>query len=442
MGRIRNQHNTLSQEDLEFITDAAQGELMRTPKVAQIILWMLLIMVGCLAMWAYFSSINEIVRGEGKAIPISHTQVIQNLDGGIIEAINIREGQTVRAGDLLMSLDATTAGGALAQTVAETSSLVAEEMRLVAEVAGVQPEYNTIVATDNTRFVTTQLQLYKIRQDELHKQIEDIHLKASKARQELVVARQRYEDQKMQASLIRQQLKMNQPLLKMGAVSESVVLEIKQQLSRVQTEVNQTKNQIPELESEVERLKKEEESVVATFKSKAQQQLAEVRTRLDISKGKKTVSQASLNRTELRSPVDGIIQKLYINTVGGVVRPGVELIDIVPIGDELLVEARVKPKDIGFVRRGQTAKVKVSAFDFAIYGGLNGTVETVSADTITDKKGQSYYLVKVHVDKAYFDVRNERLNVIPGMQATVDISVAERTVLEYIMKPLLRALQR
>jgi adhesin transport system membrane fusion protein len=128
--------------------------------------------------------------------------------------------------------------------------------------------------------------------------------------------------------------------------------------------------------------------------------------------------------------------------VGGVVRPGVELIDIVPIGDELLVEARVKPKDIGFVRRGQTAKVKVSAFDFAIYGGLNGTVETVSADTITDKKGQSYYLVKVHVDKAYFDVRNERLNVIPGMQATVDISVAERTVLEYIMKPLLRALQR
>lgn len=442
MGRIRNQHNTLSQEDLEFITDAAQGELMRTPKVAQIILWMLLIMVGCLAMWAYFSSINEIVRGEGKAIPISHTQVIQNLDGGIIEAINIREGQTVRAGDLLMSLDATTAGGALAQTVAETSSLVAEEMRLVAEVAGVQPEYNTIVATDNTRFVTTQLQLYKIRQDELHKQIEDIHLKASKARQELVVARQRYEDQKMQASLIRQQLKMNQPLLKMGAVSESVVLEIKQQLSRVQTEVNQTKNQIPELESEVERLKKEEESVVATFKSKAQQQLAEVRTKLDISKGKKTVSQASLNRTELRSPVDGIIQKLYINTVGGVVRPGVELIDIVPIGDELLVEAKVKPKDIGFVRRGQTAKVKVSAFDFAIYGGLNGTVETVSADTITDKKGQSYYLVKVHVDKAYFDVRNERLNVIPGMQATVDISVAERTVLEYIMKPLLRALQR
>ncbi len=442
MGRIRNQHNTLSQEDLEFITDAAQGELMRTPKVAQIILWMLLIMVGCLAMWAYFSSINEIVRGEGKAIPISHTQVIQNLDGGIIEAINIREGQTVSAGDLLMSLDATTAGGALAQTVAETSSLVAEEMRLVAEVAGVQPEYNTIVATDNTRFVTTQLQLYKIRQDELHKQIEDIHLKASKARQELVVARQRYEDQKMQASLIRQQLKMNQPLLKMGAVSESVVLEIKQQLSRVQTEVNQTKNQIPELESEVERLKKEEESVVATFKSKAQQQLAEVRTKLDISKGKKTVSQASLNRTELRSPVDGIIQKLYINTVGGVVRPGVELIDIVPIGGELLVEAKIKPKDIGFVRRGQTAKVKVSAFDFAIYGGLNGTVETVSADTITDKKGQSYYLVKVHVDKAYFDVRNERLNVIPGMQATVDISVAERTVLEYIMKPLLRALQR
>ena len=123
-------------------------------------------------------------------------------------------------------------------------------------------------------------------------------------------------------------------------------------------------------------------------------------------------------------------------------RPGVELIDIVPIGDELLVEVKVKPKDIGFVRHDQYAKVKISAFDFAVYGGLDGKVETISADSITDQRGNSYYIVKVHVDKSYYDQGNTRLNVIPGMQATVDISVAERSVLEYIMKPLLRALQR
>lgn len=432
----------LNQKDLDFITDASQGELMRTPKVAQVILWALLGMIGSLIAWAYFSSIDEIVRGQGKAIPLSHTQVIQNLDGGIIEAIHVREGQTVKAGDLLMELDATSAGGALAQSVAETSSLIAEEIRLAAEVQGSQPEFNAEEASGNQRFIETQLQLYKVRQDELHKQIDDIHIKSSKARQELVAAQQQQADQQTQVNLIRQQLKMNEPLLDMGAVSESVVLDIKQQLIRAQTEANQTKNQIPELEAEIERLKGEEQSVVAAFRSKAQQQLSEVRTRLDISRGKQTVSEASVDRTELRSPVNGVIQKLYVTTIGGVARPGVELIDIVPIGDELLVEAKVKPKDIGFVRQGQFAKVKISAFDFAVYGGLDGTVETISADSITDQRGNSYYVVKVRVDKSYFGEGEARLNVIPGMQATVDISVAERSVLEYIMKPLLRALQR
>ena len=432
----------LNQQDLAFVTDASQGELMRTPKVAQVILWALLGMVGTLATWAYFSSIDEIVRGQGKAIPFSHTQVIQNLDGGIIEAIHVREGQTVKAGDLLMELDATSAGGALAQSVAQTSSLIAEEIRLAAEVQGSQPAFNAERASGNQRFIETQLQLYKVRQDELHKQIDDIHIKSSKARQELVAAQQQQKDQETQVNLIRQQLKMNEPLLDMGAVSESVVLDIKQQLSRAQTEVNQTKNQIPELEAEIERLKGEEQSVIVAFRSKAQQQLSEVRTRLDISRGKQTVSEASVDRTELRSPVNGVIQKLYVNTIGGVARPGVELIDIVPIGDELLVEAKVKPKDIGFVRQGQFAKVKISAFDFAVYGGLDGTVETISADSITDQRGNSYYIVKVRVDKSYFGEGEARLNVIPGMQATVDISVAERSVLEYIMKPLLRALQR
>ncbi len=442
MSLTKKQLKKLHQQDLAFVTDASQGELMRTPKVAQVILWVLLGMVTALIAWAYYSSIDEIVRGEGQAIPLSHTQVIQNLDGGIIEAIHVREGQTVKAGTLLMELDSTTAGGALAQSVAETSSLMAEEIRLAAEVADAPPDFGAEIDTANKRFIGTQLQLYKVRQDELHKQVDDIHIKASKARQELVAAKQQMEDQQTQVNLIRQQLKMNEPLLKMGAVSESVVLDIKQQLSRAQAEVNQTKNTIPELESEIERLKSEEQSVVASFKSKAQQQLSDVRTRLDISLGKRTVSEASVDRTELRSPVDGVIQKLYVNTIGGVARPGVELIDIVPIGDELLVEAKIKPKDIGFVRRGQFAKVKISAFDFAIYGGLEGKVETISADSITDQRGNSFYIVKVHVDKAYFGEGESRLNVIPGMQATVDISVAERTVLEYIMKPLLRALQR
>jgi adhesin transport system membrane fusion protein len=431
----------LRQEDLDFITDAAQGELMRTPKVAQVILWALLAMLLALGAWAYFSSIDEIVRGQGKAIPISHTQVIQNLEGGIIQSILVREGQSVKKGELLMVLDSTTAGGSLAQSVAELSSLLAEEIRLAAEVAGTDPDFDALERADHNKYIATQVTLYKVRQEELHRNIDDIHIKGSKARQELVAAEQQKEDLDRQVGLVRQQLKMNEPLLILGAVSKSVILDIKQQLSRAQTEANRVKNQIPELKSEIERLDQEAESVLTAFRSKAQQQLSEVRTRLGIAEGKQTVSAASVDRTQLRSPVDGIIQKLYVTTIGGVARPGVELIDIVPIGDELLVEAKIKPKDIGFVRHGQFAKVKISAFDFAVYGGLDGTVETISADSITDQKGNSYYIVKVRVEQAYFGQGESRLTVIPGMQATVDISVAERSVLEYILKPLLRVLQ-
>lgn len=432
----------LNQADLDFITGASQGELMKTPSAARVTLWVLFTLVMLLLMWGYFATIDEVVRGQGKAIPISHTQVIQNLEGGTIKAIHVREGQAVKQGELLIELDPTSASGSLAQSVAETSSLMATETRLAAEVAGVQPAFSPEQVASHNTFIDTQIQLYKVRQDELHQQLEDIHLKTSKARQELVVAQQQAKDQQRQVDLIQQQLQMNKPLLKMGAVSESVVIDIKQRLSQAQLSVNQTTNQIPGLEADVQRLEKKESSLVASFRAKAQEQLSDVRTRLGIAQGKRTVNEASVDNTELHSPVDGVIQKLYVSTIGGVAQPGAELIDIVPVDDELLVEVQIKPKDIGFVRRGQTAKVKVSAFDFAVYGGLDGRVQTISADSITDQRGNSYYIVKIRVEKAFFGEGNHRLSVIPGMQATVDISVAERSVLQYIMKPLLRVLQR
>ncbi|WP_257275921.1 MULTISPECIES: HlyD family type I secretion periplasmic adaptor subunit [unclassified Endozoicomonas] len=441
MSLSRLKGKSFTQADLDFITDASQGELMRTPSAARVTLWILFAMVLFLLLWAYFANINEIVRGQGKAIPISRTQVIQNLEGGTIKAIHVREGQSVMQGELLMELDPTVASGSLTQSVVETSSLLAEETRLAAEVAGTRPEFAPEqVATHNT-FIDTQLKLYKVRQDELHMQLDNIYLKTSKARQELVSAQQQAEDQQRQVDLIRQQLKMNEPLLKMGAVSESAVIDIKQRLSQAQSEVNKTNNQIPKLKAEIQRLKKEEGSTLSGFRAEAQEQLSEVRTRLGIARGKKTVNEASVQNTELHSPVDGVIQKLYVTTIGGVAKPGAELIDIVPVDDELMVEVKVKPKDIGFVQHGQHAKVKISAFDFAVYGGLDGRVQTISADSITDQHGNSYYIVKVRVEKAYFGEGNSHLNIIPGMQATVDISVAERSVLQYIMKPLLRALQ-
>lgn len=427
-------------ENIQFITDASAGELMHSPRLSHLLLWTVLVLVICLIIWASFSTINEIVRGQGKAIPISHTQVVQNLEGGIVKSILVREGQAVKKGQLLMELDGTEATSGLVASVAETSSLLAEEIRLAAEVNGQNPDFTQEMSAHHEKYVDTQLQLYKIRQQDLVKDVNDLRLKKVKAQQQLNSAKQQKEDLHHQVTLIQQQLKMNKPLLEMGAISKTALLDIEQSLNRAKTEENKVANQLPEIQAEIERLEAESEGILVTFKTKAQQQLSEVRTKLDIAQGKRTLKQANVERTSLHSPVNGVVQKLYINTIGGVAKPGMQLIDVIPVGDEILVEAKVKPKDIGFLRVGQKAKVKITAYDFAIYGGLDGIVETVSADTIVDRKGNSFYLIKVRVENAYFGNGDERLMVIPGMMATVDVSVANRSVLEYILKPLLRVL--
>ncbi|CAH0990023.1 Type I secretion system membrane fusion protein PrsE [Sinobacterium norvegicum] len=428
-------------EDLDFITDASAGQLMRSPNSSHILLWSVLALILVLLLWASLSTINEIVRGQGKAIPISHTQVIQSLEGGLVKSILVREGQAVNQNELLMELDETEASTGLVTSVAETSALLAEEIRLAAEVNENKPDFTEERKVHHDKYVDTQLQLYNIRQQDLVKTVNDLRLKVKKANQDLVSAEQQKKDLLHQLGLIQQQINMNKPLLDMGAISETAMIDIQQNYSRVKTEENKVANMIPGLEAEIERLEEQTKEVLISFKAKAQQQLAEVRTKLDIAQGKQTLKQTSVERTQLRSPVNGVVQKLYINTIGGVAKPGMPIIDVIPVGDEILVEAKVKPKDVGFLRVGQPAMVKITAFDFAVYGGLEGVVETVSADTITDPKGNSFYLIKVRVEKAWFDDGDQRLLVIPGMMATVDVSVAERSVLEFILKPLLRVLR-
>jgi|TARA_B110000116_G_scaffold248795_1_gene242047 adhesin transport system membrane fusion protein len=431
-----------NKQNLDFVTDASLGQLMHTPRTGHYLLVATSLLVVSLLVWASLSSINEVVRAEGKAIPISHTQVIQNLEGGIVKSLLVREGQAVKKGQLLMELDETSVAGGLVASVAETSSLLSEEIRLAAEVNSRKPDFTDERKANHEKYVDTQLQLYNLRQQDLAKNINDFRLKKKKIEQELNARQQQRRDLHQQLKLIQQQLKMNEPLLDMGAISVQALLEIKQNINRVKTEENKVTNQIPGLESEVDRLDQQAESILLDFKKKAQQQLSEVRMELDIAQSKQAVSKANVDRTQIKSPVDGVVQKIYINTIGGIARPGMQLIDVVPVNDEILVEAKVKPKDIGFLKKGQAAKVKITAFDFALYGGLDGKVETVSADTIVDKKGNSFYIIKIRVEKAYFDEGDDKLQVIPGMTASVDISVAQRSVLHFVLKPLLRVLKR
>ena len=242
-----------------------------------------------------------------------------------------------------------------------------------------------------------------------------------------------------QIRLLNLEKALNVPLVRQGAVAKTELLKLDQQIARLNTELNSTINRIPLLESEVSRLPILEKQLrfeqTELLKKK---ELALVEGYLDIAYEKKSQRELGIIQTRIRAPVDGIIQKVYINTIGGIAKPGEVLMDIVPIGEEIMVETKVEPKDIGFIRIGLPARIRISAYDFSVYGAVNGTVSSISADTVIDKNGQSFYTVAVRINQTSFDGSKKNLPIIPGMQATVDISITRSSILHYIFKPALQ----
>lgn len=424
--------------DADFASDRSAAVLMHQPKTLQTLLRVMLAIVVCLVIWSLIAKTDEIVRAQGKAVPSSHTQVVQSLDGGVIKTINIREGQAVKKGDVLMVLDASQASSNLSESESNYYALLGENIRLEAELAGKKPVFEDSFNRKYPEFANNELRVYRIRQANLQHNLNDIDLKRRKSEQTLVSRQQQARDFNNQLRLLQRQLDLNKPLYVSGAVSEQEILSIEQQISRTRTEANQNSNQIPELNTEIERLEKQHELALSEHQEKTQDKLTEVKTKLNAAAELRNRKQSSLDRTQLIAPVDGVVQKLYNNTIGGVIRPGVQVVDIIPMNDEILLEAKVKPKDIGFVHPGLHARVKVTAYEFAVYGGLDGIVESVSADTIVDKKGMSYYIVKIRVPKNNLGDEDNPLPVIPGMVASIDIKVAKKTIFSYLMKPLFK----
>jgi adhesin transport system membrane fusion protein len=426
-------------EDVDLATDIRTSILAQSPKGGRAIIWVVLVLFVLFLVWAYFSEIEEVTRGEGKVIPSSQIQVIQNLEGGIISEILVNVGGIVKKDQLLLRIDETRFSSSVQQNRMKYLSLKAKAARLLAEANGTLFLVPQEITAEKPHIGVREQELFESRKREFQSNIEILQEQINQRKQEQKELRSRLEELRRTNALIQKELQLTRPLVGEGAVSEVEVLRLERQASTMLGDIEAIKLSIPRAKSKLHEAQFELQEEKLAFYNKAKAELNEVLAELEGLTATAIALDDRLKRTSVRSPVNGTINQLLVNTVGAVIQPGMDLIEIVPLEDTLLVEAKIKPADIAFLRPDQEAMVKFTAYDFTIYGGLDAKLEHISADSITDEQGNSFYLARLRTQKNYLGTEKDPLPIIPGMIASVDILTGKKTILSYLLKPVLRA---
>jgi len=428
------------EEDLEYMNSVSSAMLMQNNLKTKLLLWIGMFVIIWLIAWAYHAKIDALTRGQGKIIPSNKIQVIQNLEGGIVSEILVKEGEEVKKGAILVKIDDTNFASMFIESQLRYNELQAKSIRLLAESTGNSFNVSKKIKKTSPNLIKHEYSLYKSNKAQLNNNIMIYKRRLNQKRNELKEAQAKLIQLTNNYELISREVALNKPLVKKGIVSEVEYLQLQRQQSTIKGEMRAIKLSIPRLVSVLEEQKDNIKEVQLEFNNAAKEAYNEAKAEMTRIKRTNIAREDKVQRTFVRSPVTGTIKQLLVNTVGGVVKPGMDIIEIVPTQDNLLVEAKIRPADIAFLYPGQRAIVKFSAYDFAIYGSLRGTLTHISAGTIVDEiDKQSYYLVRIKTDKNYLGDENNKLNVIVGMTADVDIITGKKTVLDYILKPILRA---
>lgn len=427
--------------DVEFMTDTTAAMVRTTPIRYHMILWVSVAFMLMFLLWADNASLEEVTRGQGKVVPSSNMQIIQNLEGGIIKDIRVRSGDVVEQDQILMIIDDTRFSSSFKEGVGQLNVLKLKVARLNAEVDGKPFEIPEDIAKNFPQIVPTEQQLYQSRINDLNVKLNLLIDQQNQRAQELKELQSRQDQLKRSYDLAKKEYDLTQPLVKDGAVSQVELLRLERQVNDLQGELSANQLAMPRLQSALESAQKKVEEQKIEYRTKALGELNDAKSELSKISEQNTALEDRVNRTLVRSPVKGTVNQVKISTIGGIVQPGQDLIEIVPLEDSLLVEANIRPSDIGFLKPGLESMVKLTAYDFAIYGGLKGEVERISADTITNDKGESFYQIHVRTKKNYILHNGKHLLIKPGMAVTVDIKTGEKTVLDYILKPILKTKQ-
>jgi len=406
------------------------------------LLWSLCLFIVVMLVWAANAQVDELVRGEGKVIPSKQLQLVQNLEGGILSELYIEEGQKVKAGQVLLKIDDTLFASNYQESQSTGFSLQARIARLRAESQGAQNiEFSSELSTSSPELTQEQAHLFERRSAQLNSSQKVIGQQIRQKQQALAQAKFDHKQALEQKGLAQKELAILKPLFKEGVVSEVEVIRVEKEVLKASGGASSNQFKIPQLEAGIEELKDKQKQISLRFKSEAQQSLNDSLMELtQVSQGRGALEDR-VSRTQVRSPVNGTIKQIMVNTLGGVVQPGMDLVSIVPIEDTLLIETKVRPADIARLYPGQRAMVKFTAYDFTIYGGLDAELVHISADSISNDREESFYLVRVKTDRNNLGSEQQPLPIIPGMIAQVDILTGKKTLLNYLLKPILKAKQ-
>lgn len=421
----------------DYAADAHWAIAQQQARGSRLLVWVSLLAVLCLGIWASLGEIDEVVRGQGKVVPSQQVQVVQSLDGGMVEEILVRPGQHVEEGQVLLRLDPTRYSSSLGENKADTLSLKAKAARLEALATGERLQMPDDVLRAAPKLAEMERRVWESRNQEFNTTINIARDQLRQRQQELKETHANRDQAASSCSLTSEELNVTKPLLKSGAVSEVDLLRLQRDVARFCGEAKAAGAQSDRIRAAIQEAEKKIQEAELNVRNQARVELAEIRAKLsNLEQGQLALADR-VKLAEVRSPVRGTVNILMANTVGGVVQPGKEILEIVPTDGTLLLEVQINPRDIGFLHFGQKAEVKFTAYDFAIYGGLSGVVEQIGANTITDEKGNAFYIGKVRTDKVH--VGDNTRPIIPGMQAEIHILTGKRTLMQYLLKPILRA---
>ncbi|HKS14036.1 MAG TPA: HlyD family type I secretion periplasmic adaptor subunit [Pseudomonas sp.] len=410
------------------------------PRIVRLTIWGVIAFFAFLIIWASFAPIDEVTRGEGKAIPSSKVQKIQNLEGGIVAQIFAKEGAIVEVGEPLLRLDETRFASNVGETEADRLAMALRVERLSAEVEGRPLKIDDEIRKVAPSQTANEESLYLSRRQQLHDEIGGLEQQLVQRQQELREFTSKRAQYANGLQLLRQEIAMSEPLVAQGAISQVEVLRLRRSEVESRGQLDATTLAIPRAEAAIKEVQSKIEETRGKFRSEALTQLNEARTELNKATATGKALDDRVNRTLVTSPVRGIVKQLLVNTVGGVIQPGSDIVEIVPLDDSLVIEAKILPKDIAFLHPGQEATIKFTAYDYTIYGGLKAKLEQIGADTITDEdKKTTYYLIRLRTDRSHLGTDEKPLQIIPGMVATVDILTGKKTIMSYLLKPIMKA---
>ena len=425
-----------AQSDFSYANDIKAAVLMKTPKRTQVLI---LCCAGAIALsiiWASLAIVDEVARGQARVVPSRSLQVVQTLEGGIVEAILVQEGAIVKQGDVLMRIDDTNFSAQFGELRERQAGLAARVARLKAESTGAASI--DFGGAGENKSIATEVSLFEARQKKLR---QDLDVLVSQEEQKLhEAAENRAQLQRLTDTidLLRRETEITRRLHQTRLVPEIELLRAERQLADSVGQREVLKATLGRIDSAIGEARARRETAVSSFRAASEDDLAKSLTDLAVVEENIRSAKDRVRRTDLRSPVNGIVNKISFNTIGAVIQPAQPIIEIVPLDDSLLLETKVRPSDIAFIRPQQPAVVKITAYDSNVYGALPGIVERISADTSTEQNGETFYRVMVRTQKSHLGDGPSSLPIIPGMIGHVDILTGRKSVMSYLLKPIVK----